>query len=1152
MGLKGSVKAFSLDQTLKFLSASSHQGSLHIFQGETRRTLYLYKGGLYFEVSTWSFRLGDALVRAGKVSPDQVEEALEVQRSSEGRLLGDCLVELGYTTEEEILAARRLQTEEEIYRLFGLEDAFFEFEKDVLPPEFLERVGEPEEFRFEVGNVLMEAARRIDEWAKIQSLLPSPKRLYLMSRTDGARKRVERELAEAKARAQPDELFNGRTTLEDMPKALGLSSFETQALVARLLEQGDVRPLYRGELESRFRDALADDLDYAVRLYECALETPEFDARGRILDRVFFGSPKIKEAAERGEVSFGARLRGKRAFQLLLALFRQGLPCEFTATEEGRSLRLGFDATSLVWRVEEGETPPSIVKHLLARSPVSASDLVRVREMQAETGRTLQQLLVGGGYVTMDNWFRAQKDTVLAEMIHLFFLRRPHVEVRSGAGRVTARPGVDIDVPLLPWLHAEVSKEIRQWEAITGLIPSVRAFLVLTEKGRRELRGDDDPFRYFDGEHSLEEVFKLTEGLSPQEFLLEVHDRLDKGRLKALEPEEMRERLEAMLAAGQRTEAINCCLAAIESHVDVSYFEGRLQELRAAEAEVKAQGTRATLRGDLASFSLAEVMQTLSVGKRSGTLRVEAHSEQESNSRQIYFDRGDIYLLSGEMEEEIDEADLEAGLVAAGLVSMEELSAAAAQQMMDEVYEMFLWEGAEFEFTADHLPPEFYQTRANRKILLNTNSFLLGAVRRIAEWEEVRKTLPSDDLVLAFDSNATKMQAVREKGNEDLLVIVDGRHAITDLVRMSRIRRFRALTLLAELVNEGALKIVDLDQIHEEDEDALFATDLPTSGVIEEGFVGQMQFVGTVQDWASAKLTGVMRVTDGRRSKELALVDGVLYRTQRYVPASRPAAGEAATEKVLSPEAQRLAELEALDFATVPEEQRPRLEMELKMLRMAVAMEEEEEAAAATPSSTRARLEELEALDFSSLDEEERRRKETELMLLRAAVEQEEEERARAEREAASKEAAVDSARDVAECFSWRGCRFELLVGTLHPRLEDPQQRDELRLDTETFFDTFAEAGEQWVRVGENVPKDKVVVWASEDAPESARELAGELPELCDYVGEERTPEDIARVSGHRFEALTWLAHLFERGLVVGEDPTPAEGEAEEDWDFSL
>lgn len=1156
MGLRGSVKAFSLEQLLEFLSASGHSGSLDVFRQDARKTLYLSGGSLHLERSNWSFRLGDALVRSGELAPAHLEEALAVQRQREGQRLGDVLRELGHVTEEKIIAARRFQVEEEIYEVFSWEDAFFDFKKDEFPEDFEERKKDPDEFKFPASSVLVEATRRQDEWQNIQEALPSEKRLLILGDGEKAAKRAGKELAEAAARVQDAaEVFNGRRTVGELPHYLGLSRFEAQSVICRLLNAGHIRQLTRGEVEKRFATALKGDVQYGIQLYECALESPEFDSRGRLLDRVFFGSDKVKEEASEGRLAFSANLAGKRAFELFLALFRQGIACEFTAREEGRTVRFAFGKSSLVWRVDPGADAPNIVKHLLARSPVSAADLVRVRETQEQTGRSLQQILVGGGYVTMENWFRAQKDTVLNAIFKIFFLRRPFVEVRTGEDASPTNAGLDVDVPLLPWLSAEVTREIRQWESLMGAVPSVHAYLIMTSKGQRASQRLNDPFLLFNGERSLDEVVEQQDQLPAPEFLQQVHDMLQNGRLQSLDADGYRERVEGMIAADKRGQAITCCTAAIDSRIDPTWFKAKLRELRAADAEIAQQTVRATFKGDLDQFSLPEVLQTFHLRKSSGTMRVEATEGDTKLARQIYFDQGEVYLLSGDMEEELTEEDLEAGLVAAGLVTEDQLADAAATQMKDEVYEMFIWEGAEFEFAADYLPPEFYATKKNRKIRLNTVRFLLEAVRRIADWEEVRRMIPGDHTVLAFDSPVVKMATVNDMGYEDLLLLVDSRHAVGDLVRMSRMRRFKALSILADLVQDGRLKIVDLEAIQEEDEDALFATDLPTSGVIEGGFVGQIQFVGTLQDLAGADLTGVMRLTDGRRSKEIALIDGDLYRTNRFTRGAESESTEQAAI-ALSPEAARLKELEAMDLSTVPEDQRGRIEMEMKLLGQVVAMEDDGDGDPSNDelSPEAARLQELEATDLSTLSEEEQKRAKTEMMMLRAAVEMEEEQRLQEEREAIAKEAAVDTARDVAECFSWSGTRFELLQGTLHPRLEDEEERHEFRLDGETFFDEFASAGENWVKVGELIPRDLAVVYRDDDCREAAADKAAERerPDLVDLVDGQNTPEDVARISRTRYDTLCWLVELFEEGLVDAVEPDAGEGDSEEDWDFSL
>ena len=46
-------------------------------------------------------KLGEMLIKAGLISPDQLEEALESQKSN-GEKLGFCLIRLGYVKEDEI------------------------------------------------------------------------------------------------------------------------------------------------------------------------------------------------------------------------------------------------------------------------------------------------------------------------------------------------------------------------------------------------------------------------------------------------------------------------------------------------------------------------------------------------------------------------------------------------------------------------------------------------------------------------------------------------------------------------------------------------------------------------------------------------------------------------------------------------------------------------------------------------------------------------------------------------------------------------------------------------------------------------------------------------------------------------------------------
>ena len=49
-------------------------------------------------------RLGDLLITAGAITPEQLDRALELQKSSTGRL-GDVLIEKGFITEKQLIEA---------------------------------------------------------------------------------------------------------------------------------------------------------------------------------------------------------------------------------------------------------------------------------------------------------------------------------------------------------------------------------------------------------------------------------------------------------------------------------------------------------------------------------------------------------------------------------------------------------------------------------------------------------------------------------------------------------------------------------------------------------------------------------------------------------------------------------------------------------------------------------------------------------------------------------------------------------------------------------------------------------------------------------------------------------------------------------------
>src|SRR5205085_11560525 len=112
-------------------------------------------------------RLGDMLVKNGMVTQEQLDKAVDAQIRRRDKKLGELLVELRSITREQLQQFVKVQIEEAVYFLFTWTEGTFNFEPDVAPDQqdTLVSIG-PE-------SLLLEGARRVDEWSLIEKKIPS-------------------------------------------------------------------------------------------------------------------------------------------------------------------------------------------------------------------------------------------------------------------------------------------------------------------------------------------------------------------------------------------------------------------------------------------------------------------------------------------------------------------------------------------------------------------------------------------------------------------------------------------------------------------------------------------------------------------------------------------------------------------------------------------------------------------------------------------------------------------------------------------------------------------------------------------------------------------------------------------------------------------
>ena len=168
MAIKGSLKEASLPDVIQLLALGRKTGCLAVADRQNFGYIYFDDGRIIFaSIVNRRDRLGDLLVRSGRISDAQLRAAVDRQAGDRDRKLGEILVELGYITRAELEDHIRVQVEEAVYYLFTWSSGTFNFEAGVRP--------EREDFLVSINpeSLLLEGARRVDEWSLIAKKIPT-------------------------------------------------------------------------------------------------------------------------------------------------------------------------------------------------------------------------------------------------------------------------------------------------------------------------------------------------------------------------------------------------------------------------------------------------------------------------------------------------------------------------------------------------------------------------------------------------------------------------------------------------------------------------------------------------------------------------------------------------------------------------------------------------------------------------------------------------------------------------------------------------------------------------------------------------------------------------------------------------------------------
>lgn len=172
MAIEGPLRELGIHDVFQLLDLSRKTGVLRVVSElrDNEGVVVFHSGRIAFaSIRSNPHPIGEMLQKGGKITAEQLAAARARQTEhGDRRRIGEILIEHGAVSARDVETYVRRQAEAVVFELMSWREGHFRFE-EADPAEFAERPT----VAISTESVLMEAARRIDEWSRIADRVPS-------------------------------------------------------------------------------------------------------------------------------------------------------------------------------------------------------------------------------------------------------------------------------------------------------------------------------------------------------------------------------------------------------------------------------------------------------------------------------------------------------------------------------------------------------------------------------------------------------------------------------------------------------------------------------------------------------------------------------------------------------------------------------------------------------------------------------------------------------------------------------------------------------------------------------------------------------------------------------------------------------------------
>jgi len=240
MSFQGDISSIALSDVLQNLAANQKTGTLTIEGRQGVRRIQFRDGKIISYADDQGFSIADWLRDKEIVSAEKMEEALRRYKKTKRKSLGEILADMGVLSLEDYRSYLVDLVKETLYEVLSFREGTFSFEEGVLDEDKGDRETRSLGFEMPPQSVMMEAARRMDDWQKIRLHIPAENEIYHAPLSE--RQRLL-EKAEDDITREALDLMDGSRTLRQVIGKLPYPRFDACRCLAALIAEKKVKPL---------------------------------------------------------------------------------------------------------------------------------------------------------------------------------------------------------------------------------------------------------------------------------------------------------------------------------------------------------------------------------------------------------------------------------------------------------------------------------------------------------------------------------------------------------------------------------------------------------------------------------------------------------------------------------------------------------------------------------------------------------------------------------------------------------------------------------------------------------------------------------------------------------------------------------------------